>query len=102
MTISISLLILMAVALMVVLQIVLLARRSGGTDDVTPKLDAVLKLQNEREGRMREDLKGLREETVTQGRELRQEVGDTLKRTGDSLVRAIGEISSAQSERLQT
>ncbi len=100
--ISIPMLSLAAVAAVLVLQCILLTRRSSGPDDVTPKLDAVLKLQNEREGRMRDDLKGLREETAAQGKDLRQEVADALKRTTDSLGQQLAKLTDSNEVRFET
>src|SRR6185437_8727728 len=100
--ISIPILSLAALVVVLVLQCILLTRRSSGPDDVTPKLDAVLKLQNEREGRMRDDLKGLREETATQGKDLRQEVADALKRTTDSLSQQLAKLTDSNEVRFET
>ncbi|HVC19007.1 MAG TPA: DNA recombination protein RmuC [Vicinamibacterales bacterium] len=100
--VSASLLILFGILILIVLQVALLLRRPGGADDLAPKLDALMKLQGERDRQIREDLKGLSAEQSTHGHELRQEVGGTLRSTGDSLVRAIGEISAAQKQQLET
>ncbi len=79
-------------------------RRPGGGagDDLAPKLDAMMKVQGERDRQLQEGVKGVRDEQATQGRELRQEVGGTLKSTGDSLVRAVGEIYASQKQQLET
>ena len=102
--ISISTLLLAGLLVVIVLQVLLLVRRPGGGagDDLTPKLDAMMKVQGERDRQLQEGVKGVRDEQATQGRELRQEVGGTLKSTGDSLVRAIGEISASQKQQLDT
>jgi DNA recombination protein RmuC len=104
MMISISTLLLAGIVVAIALEILLLLRRptGGRSDDLAPKLDAMMKVQGERDRQLQDSVKGLRDEQATQGRELRQEVGGTLKSTGDSLIRAVGEISSAQKQQLET
>lgn len=100
--VSISLLLLIAVAIVIVLQIVLLTRRSAGGEDIAPKLDAVLKLQNQREGAIRDEFQKLREETAAQGKDLRQEVGQALKGTTDSLSQQLAKLTDSNETRFET
>ncbi|MDE3156338.1 MAG: DNA recombination protein RmuC [Acidobacteriota bacterium] len=102
--ISISTLLLAGIVAVLVLQLLLLVRRPGGGsgEEVAAKLDLMMKVQGERDRQTRDDLKALRDEQATQGRELRQEVGANLKSSNDSLVRAVGEISTVQKQQLDT
>ena len=68
-------------------------------------LMALLRLGSGGEGRrledaLREDLRAAREESARGARDLRQEVASGQKGQADSLVRAIGEMGQAQTERL--
>jgi DNA recombination protein RmuC len=69
---------------------------------VLNRLD-VLEKGNERTERVvKDEIARQREETATQARSLREELGASLKNTGDSTVNSLGEIGKAQRGQLET
>lgn len=66
------------------------------------ELESLRAAQESSEGRLREELREQRSGAANEARALREEVGGSLKHAGDSIVRSVGEISSAQRAQLET
>lgn len=90
----------------VIVLLVLMLRRTGGTSDVdlAPiqlRLEALEKLQERTERSVKEEFSRNRQESEEQARGLRGEVQTSLKSSTDSLVQSVDRISSAQQIRLE-
>jgi DNA recombination protein RmuC len=89
-------------AAVLALLLVLLRRRVA--IDFAPlqlRLETLEKAHERTERAIREEIARNREESASQGRALREEVGAALKNVADSTVRSLGEISTAQRNHLE-
>lgn len=75
---------------------------SGYVAALMARLDTLEKLQERLERAVREELARNRDETAGQASTGREELRGTLKQVSDSLVRSVGEISTAQKQQLES
>jgi DNA recombination protein RmuC len=81
------------------------ARGGGQTVDLAPllnRLDALEKGDERTERAVKDEIARQRDETATQARALREELSASLKNTGDSTIKSLGEIGEAQRGQLET
>lgn len=93
----------LALFLAVVILAILMGRRRGTIDlsPLQPRLDALEKAQERLERTVREEVGRQRAEAAEQARAQREELSGTLKGVADSMVRSVGEISTAQRHQLE-
>src|SRR5450759_713217 len=98
---TLIILVLALLALLVVLVLVLILRPARiDLSEIEAKIAAVEAGHFRIERALRDELAQGRTESTGQGRALREEVGGSVARLGDSLVKGIGQVVEAQNDRL--
>ena len=101
MTTALLLSVLLLLGLNLVLLLVLLRRRATlDPTPLAPRFEALEKAQERSERALREEIGRGREEGARQSRELREEVGGSVRGLNDSVLRAMGQLSTLQKAQL--
>lgn len=89
------------VGILVFLIALIKRQKAVGLLPLSNRLDLIEKAQERTERAVREEFGKNREEASNQARQIREEVGITLKGANDTLVKTLGDISKTQHERLE-